>query len=160
MHFTHLCRKCRSKRVADRPFEERFLRDQEAFQRTLLTSLRNDYYYSAFSDDAQVARNRELVSYWDWLSLMICLGFGDQRRIPGVPAAAGTLDLELTAVNGNRNRIMISPWPFREPSLALTFEGRHLLGTFSRQADMRRAFRRSSVIAIQVELTPPAAEAR
>src|SRR6266566_5068180 len=96
LHFTYLCQQhpvsqpaeaCR--RVAE------FLEEQERLQSAVRTSLLNDVYYAPWSTDDLIQRNRQLVSLWDRLSLLLCMNFSEEQVIRDVPAARGTVQVTL-----------------------------------------------------------------
>jgi hypothetical protein len=43
----------------------------------------------------------------------------------------------LTPKEGDRTYVTVSPWPFREPTVPLTVEGRALTGRFPDEAALR-----------------------
>jgi hypothetical protein len=154
LHFTHLCE---NHRKFDSPkqfeLEKKFLHDQEELQTTLLTSLKNDFYYEPWSSDENIQRNARLVSVWDWLSLSLCMGFDDERVVANVPAATGPVQLKMTIKDDHIVRF--DPWPFRsEEPLQIVCEGRHLLTTFSDEEKMREALRAASPVTLKFDLVP------
>ncbi len=154
LHFTHLCE---SHRKFDSPkqfdLEKKFLHDQEERQGTLITSLRNDFYYAPWSTDDNIRRNARLVSVWDWISLSLCIGFEDERVIENVPSAAGPLDLRMRIKDSHI--IRFDPWPFNtESPLQFVCEGRHLLKTFTDEQKMHEALRAASPVILKFDLVP------
>jgi hypothetical protein len=125
-----------------------YLEEQEALQTTLLTSLQNDFYYEADLTEDTVTRDQQIVSIFDWLSLLACLAPGQQKTIPNVPAKEGKLSLTLTPLDREGRRIKIEPWPLRVPRLELVCEGRRLLKTFKDQDRMREAVKAASRLTI------------
>lgn len=154
LHFTHLCdnhRKFDSPK--DFELEKKFLHDQEELQRTLATSLQNDFYYGPWASDENIERNARLVSVWDWISLSLCIGFEEERVIAKVPSAAGEITLNLAVKDGHIVRF--DPWPFRsEEPLQIVCEGRHLLKTFTDEEKMREALRAASPVTVKFDLVP------
>ena len=130
-----------------------FLRDQRAFQDTLMTALRNDPQCSAYSSDEPIGRNRQLVSLWDWMSLLLCMGFSETQVIHDVPTATTKAAISLTVVShGLSTRANVAPWPFQRDSLRLICEGRRLVGTFNDESAMRDALRSAVPVTMQIEL--------
>lgn len=154
LHFTHLCDKHRK---FDSPhefeLEKKFLREQDELQRTLVTSLQNDFYYGSWATDENIERNARLVSVWDWVSLSLCMGFDDERVIENVPCAGGQMSLTMTMKD--RHVVKFDPWPFRsEEPLQIVCEGRHLLKTFSDEEKMSEALRAASPVTLKFDLVP------
>ena len=154
LHFTHLCqnhRKFNSPREFE--LEKKFLHDQEERQRTLVTSLQNDFYYGASATDENIERNARLVSVWDWISLSLCMGFDEERVIANVPFAGDRRNLTMTMKDGHIVRF--DPWPFCvEEPLQIVCEGRHLLKTFTDEEKMRDALRGASPVTLKFDLVP------
>ena len=156
-HFVHLCQRHRQ---AGSPKEfndkQAFIKEQEILQDTLLTSLQNDFYYAPCVEPGLLNRNCQLLSVWDWLSLSLCIGFGEERVIEEVPAAQGQISIKITKLDDLRFRV--SPWPFgrrknSEP-LRLICEGRRLLATFTDETKMREALRAASPVTLKFDLVP------
>jgi hypothetical protein len=151
-HFTWLCARHPSTSPADRRLEKQFLEDQDMLQTTLLTSLRNDFYYEPWSTDEILLRNRQLVSLWDWLSLSLCLGLREERVVKDVPIAEGLTTIAMTPLNLEATRVAVSPWPFRDDILRVMCEGRHLLKRSSNETEMREAIRAASPVTLKIDL--------
>src|SRR5215212_4896976 len=62
MHYSTLCQRHPSLDCPpEAQMKQKFLDDQRSFQSAILTSLQNDFYYSAFSTDEMIGRNRQLI---------------------------------------------------------------------------------------------------
>jgi hypothetical protein len=132
-----------------------FLAEQNTLQHTVLTSLRRDAYYSAYSGEDVIARNRQLVSLWDWMSLLLCMGFGQKQVLSDVPAADAKIDVTFTSLDTNgSSRVKVSPWPFQQESLRLVCEGRRLPRTFTEESAMRDALKTAEPATVQIDLLP------
>jgi hypothetical protein len=151
-HFTWLCRQHPSTSPADRRLEKKFLEAQEMLQATLVTSLRNDAYYAPFSTDEMLLRNRQLVSLWDWLSLLLCLGFRDERLVRDVPFSKGLTTIVLKPLNAEATRVAVSPWPFHVETLPIECEGRRLLRRCPSEEEMREAIPAAAPMTLKIEL--------
>jgi uncharacterized protein DUF3891 len=132
-----------------------FLAEQDMLQQKLLTFLRRDAYYGVYSGEDIIARNRHLVSLWDWISLLLCMGGCQRQILAGVPGSDANIDLILTPLDTSEsNRVKVSPWPFQKKSLKLVCEGRRLLETFIEEKAMRDALRTASPVTVQMDLVP------
>jgi Protein of unknown function (DUF3891) len=155
MHFTWLCRTHGAQLPEEQhQLEENFLEDQAALQTTLLTSLRNDFYYEAYSSEEIIALNRQLVSLWDWLSLLLCMGFPEECVVDKVPALNELTQLRLKPVQGESTKVAVEPWPFRDERVTITCEGRQLLKSYSNERELRKAIRAASPITLKFDLVP------
>jgi hypothetical protein len=152
LHYTGLARKGSSSQDQDAEnLAANFISEQEELQTTLMISLQNDFYYGPSSADETIERNREMISLWDWMSLLLCLGFKEEKRIPGVPGTHGQVELGMVALDGGK-RITIQPWPFRNSRIELICEGRRLLKTYRSEEEMRAMLRAAAPITIPMEL--------
>jgi len=156
LHFTAMCER---HPIADQPEEARlrrdFLAEQTAFQSALLTSLRNDSYYAPFSDDDLIARHRQLLAVWDWLSLLLCIGLDSGRAVAEVPTREGLAPLTLTPADDRSGPIIVAPWPFRSELVNLVCEGKRLPRHFKTEGEMREALRKAPTVTLQMELSSP-----
>jgi hypothetical protein len=137
------------------PNERDFLETQARLQAELIQSLRGDPHYAPWCAEEVLERNSRLLAVWDWLSLLLCMGLAEVRRIPKVPAAQGILDLTLRPEAEAPTRTRVSPWPFRAPSVKLVAEGRHLRPTSRTEPQMRAALQTAPRLALALELLPP-----
>jgi len=154
MHFINLTQR-RRKSDSPREFELKmnFVKTQEVLQTMLLTSLQNDFYYEPFVAPEALARNNQLMTLWDWMSLALCIGSEEKAVFEEIPSKNDPL--RLTLARQDANRVHISPWPFRQPaSLQLTCEGRRLHGTFTDEIKMREALRAASPVTLTFDLIP------
>jgi hypothetical protein len=129
-----------------------FLDQEQAFQTRLLTELRSGLYFAVHVAPDAIARNRRLIAVWDALSLAICGGQRDPRRIGGVPTVDGETLLSVLPDNSDPTRVAITPWPFAEEVVTLRFEGRRLPGRFADEAAMRAALARAPWVSFTVRL--------
>jgi hypothetical protein len=153
MHFAKLCHRHRQ---FDSPQEfdlqMKFLHEQGELQRTLLTSLQNDFFYSAWASDENIERNARLVSIWDWISLSLLIGFEKQRVIEHVPSGPGELVMRMEFKD---HAVRFDPWPFRnDEPFQIVCEGRHLLSTFTEDKKMHEALRAASPVTLKFDLVP------
>jgi hypothetical protein len=133
---------------------QRYLEQERVFQEELLASLRSDPYYKSYVSDEVVARNRQLVGFWDALSLAICFGRTSPQSWEQVPTATSTTRLTLTAREDDPTHLIITPWPFRRQQLTLVYEGRYLTETFLNEAKMHEALSHAPWVTLQTILFP------
>ncbi|MBV9385910.1 MAG: DUF3891 family protein [Chroococcidiopsidaceae cyanobacterium CP_BM_ER_R8_30] len=131
-----------------------FLKREYTFQSQLIASLRNDSYYAPYVMPEVIGRNRQLVAIWDALSIILCQGFQGEQQVNQVPTASGATKLTLTAEEDNPFQIAVSPWPFQQTQVTLTYEGHLLHETFTDETAMREALRGDSWRTISTTLKP------
>lgn len=155
MHFTVLAQRI----LRDRSSEEAalaadFLEAQNQLQATLLTSLRNDFYYGSRSADEEVRRDQQFLSLVDWISLQLLLRFKDERVTREQEARPTAAQFELRPLNIPGTEVSLDPWPFRKTSLRLVCDGRRLFTRFSDEEKMREGIRAASQVTLTIDLVP------
>ena len=128
-----------------------FLEEQEILQTTLETSLANDFYYTEFSLPEIVRHHQQLVSLWDWMSLLLCHGLAEPQSIRWNRRKGELIHLRLTPEAGGLN-INVVPWPFMKPEVTLVCEGRHLLKSYEGEPQMREGLRGAAPIVLRIVL--------
>ena len=118
-----------------------YLDGQRALQADLRASL------GAAPDE--VERNRELLFFWDWLSLALCLDWAPAAS-PELPGAG---PLRLEAADGGT--LTLDPWPFARPEVRLHAEGRGLPGPFASEAELHAALASAPWTALEWRLVAP-----
>jgi hypothetical protein len=93
------------------------------------------------------------------LSLAICGGRRDARRIGGVPTVDGETVLSVLPKSSDATRVAVAPWPFAEEVMTLRFEGRRLPERFADEAMMRAALAQAPWVSFEVQLNPTAVDA-
>jgi uncharacterized protein YnzC (UPF0291/DUF896 family) len=153
MHFSNISRQ---NWVSDKKKEngllQAYMEEQDVFQKTLLTSLRNDFHYGASLSEEIAVRDQQMVSIFDWLSLLACLRLREQKTIPDVPTRGQKLPITLTPLDSNGRRLQLDPWPLRVPRLELVCEGRRVLKTYKDQEEMRESLKAASRVTVITEL--------
>src|SRR5688572_13065916 len=146
-------RRDQSKETAsERIMHESFAASQDSLQQSLIASLRDDPAYAAFVSDDAIERNRRLIWTWDWMSLLICMGFDNRATIENVPARDG--NVSITMNDAGAGRIWITPWPFGTANVKLKWEGRRLHGRLQDEREMRRALEKAPWLTLAVQLEP------
>ena len=98
-------------------------------------------------------RNQRLVWTWDAFSLALCLDWAPYT-LRGVPAADGTVDVELAPLS--ERTVAVDPWPFAVDALRVRTEGRVLRGRWADEAEMRAALREAHWTELELDLVPGA----
>ena len=94
-------------------------------------------------------RNRELIFFWDWLSLALCLGWAPAES-PPLPGAG-----RLRLAPAGDGALTLDPWPFARPELRLHTEGRRLPGPFESEAELHAALASAPWTALEWRLMTP-----
>jgi hypothetical protein len=131
-----------------------FLADQHALQAELRASLAADPGAAEGVAPERLQRNSDLVWTWDGMSLALCLGWAPWRaeRVP--LAGGGATDVEI-APGGAPDRVLVDPWPFRQPALAVHCEGRRLrAGGYPNENALRSGLAAAPWETLTVELAP------
>ena len=123
-----------------------YLDDEREFQSSLRRSLD--------AEPAEVDDAVALVRCWDWMSLFLCTAESDHSTMEAVPSCEGDrVTLEMAWIDGDPTRVRVEPWPFVEPSLTLTVEGRLLAGRYDDRESMLRALDESPWRTITLRLS-------
>ncbi len=138
----------------DAQLVQKFLVGEQAFQKELIATLRNDPDYAPYTTPEAIARNQQLVAIWDGLSLILCMRLLKERLVEKVPTANGETTLKLTPLNGDPTRVSVSPWPFAKETVTLVCEGRYLSETFADEETMRNAIAIAPWATIKTSLSP------
>jgi hypothetical protein len=122
-----------------------FLRRERASQQKLIDSLAADPRYEELMDPEQLEHNRQLMSTWDGLSLMICggvdedgVGIGEYTLMPG----------------SDEDSITVDPWPFSEDELTVFAEARRIHGRFDRPVALNGALINAEQFVMEWRLVP------
>jgi hypothetical protein len=129
---------------------DEYLAEQRAFQAGLLASLRGEASAAAVTSAASVARNSELVWTWDVLSLALALDWAPYT-LPAVPTADGECALDL-APGPAPARLVVDPWPFRSPSVAVRCDGRRLATRYDTDRELSAALADASWETLELTL--------
>jgi hypothetical protein len=131
-----------------------FLDTQAAYQSFAFASLRRDPHYAAAASAESFTRNRRLVSLWDWLSLLICMGRREPEVIREVPTAKGLGEIIMRPKEGDPWGFTLAPWPFRGSSIKLVCEARLLDKKYRTTHEMQMAIKNARILPLQFELSP------
>jgi hypothetical protein len=129
-----------------------FLERQEEFQTSLETSLVNDFYYGEFSTEEILIHHQQLVSLWDWISLLLCHGLEKPRVVAWSGWEKGKVELKLTPLE--EGEVKVEPWPFAVRPIELVCEGRHLLRSYTDENEMREGLREAAPVVLGIRLKP------
>jgi len=140
---------------AQLPLLDRFLEDQRAYQRELMTRIEADESLSAEEKDVAVIDNHfRLLQACDNLSLLTCVAFSSQADLlHALPLRDdGAAEVKVQPLGPRHFRL--APWPFAEEELVFRFPARHVVGgRFLDSAALEAAFRESVVESLSVKLS-------
>ncbi len=129
-----------------------YLQQQAGLQASLLESLQADPRYAAFATPERVGINQRLMAAWDYISLLVCWGVTEIKRLEEIPSKAGLTSIELSPGDGS---IVVSPWPFRDREVCLSLEARRLDRRFDDEASMRKYLSAAPWTRLSILLAPP-----
>jgi hypothetical protein len=125
--------------TADAAAASAFLAEQRVWQERLIATLRADPLTAAGATPELITRNSDLLRIWDFLSLAICLDWAPCVA-DDVPAAEGTIDVNLEVAPGAIGTLTVDPWPFTHPDeITVRCEGRRLHGPYNTDAALQAA---------------------
>jgi hypothetical protein len=141
---------------ADAAAVRAFMADAASFQQRLSDALSADPASAPTARAEVIARNRQLVWTWDYLSLALCLDWAPCSA-KSVPTADGDTALRLDPGDGP-GRVRFDPWPFRPGALTVRCEGQRLTGHYDSDEGMRRALGQAPWETVEIECLPPSPE--
>lgn len=127
-----------------------FIEVRRRFEAQLLASLRADPATAPAAAEDVVARNSQLVSTWDFMSLALCLDY-PPITIPAVPTATDQVSLALSR-GERRDQVRLEPWPFATSSLVVRCEGQRLTGPYGSPEAMHEALAAAPWETVELEL--------
>jgi hypothetical protein len=119
---------------------QRFVAEQEAFQRDLRANL------GETEDGAR--RNQVLVWALDFLSLAPLMGWIPDT-VPA-PTRPGEPDAELSVEPAGPLALTVDPWPFAEDELTIRYQGRRLDRTFEDAGELHAALAVAPWVTVEV----------
>jgi len=131
-----------------------FVERQEELQTNLETSLANDFYYGEFSTEEIIHHHQQLVSLWDWMSLLLCHGLEKAQLVGWAEWKRQGIQLRLTPAAEEPTRVTVKAWPFAAQAFDVVCEGRHLLRTYTGEKEMRQGLKAAAPLVVQVRLEP------
>jgi hypothetical protein len=153
-HFTGLA--ARHNLTTDPPETARairaFLDTEGTWQAEILTGLRADPDWAAHVTDAALTRNSRLLAAWDWLSLLLLTGLRGPAEVPDVPTADGATTLRLIPTDAAGTDVVVAPWPFATPAVALVCEGRQIGAPVADETVLRAGLVRAPWITLRFTL--------
>jgi hypothetical protein len=154
MHGTNLygSRDLTKMTTADASAIRAFLDSQAALQDRLLTSLREDPDSAATALPDNMSRNQRLIATWDAMSLALCGTQRGQREFNHVTTANGECVMTLTPQD---NGVIVSPWPFADDMVSLTFEGRRITERSDTESQFAQKLATARWETVTVTLQPP-----
>ena len=132
-----------------------FLVEQRGFQDATREALASDRHLAEHATPEALERNRLLVGAADRMSLAVCWGVGEDAQVPNAPTGTGgTCGLRLRARGGDREDLILDPWPFAAERVELACEGVRLRGRFADERAMREALETGERVPVVATLRP------
>lgn len=128
-----------------------FSKGQDELQRRLTISLNNDNFYSRFLNGKQLKCQQRLMSLFDYLSLIVCMGNIGEETIQNVPHQSG--EAELTIIRKNERKFVVDPWPFFKKDINLHCDAKRLSQTYSNPEALTSAIQQAKREVFEVKLT-------
>ncbi|MEX0779182.1 MAG: DUF3891 family protein [Balneolales bacterium] len=127
-----------------------FYQKQNALQKRLVDSMTNDSFYHQFMVDALLDHHQKLVSIFDYLSLIICMGNSSNEIIKNIPYQEGIAALSIALKN--RNTFSIDPWPFIEPEFTVRCDAKQLTDLYTDQKALSLGINKAETVILEVKL--------
>lgn len=137
-----------------RDIVQRFMDDLRLLQQELIEELLCDAWYAPFADERIIDRNRRLLAAWDVMSLNICMGIREPHIIAHVPSVDGETTITMQPLDTRPDHVAVHPWPFRDSSVSVRFDGRVLKERFTDEAHMRMALDQAAWLSLTATLEP------
>jgi hypothetical protein len=140
------------------PLLDNFLARQQQLQDTLRTSIRSTTASAETTDEAitsQIQDNFRLLQATDNLSLLTCVDYAAPATLlhPMRKNDGTQSEIQVTP-QGNRT-FRLTPYPFAEPTLTLTFPARHITGkTFASPTELQHQFTNARIEHLTVTVQP------
>lgn len=136
------------------PVRRRYLEQELAFQREMITALSRDPATAPWVTLEQIRRNRRLVATLDYISLIVVMN-ARGRILADVPAGPDRMtSLEIQPIDDPITRWRLTPWPFGADHFDLTFEGRALPEPSATDADLEAALASATWVRVTARLEP------
>jgi hypothetical protein len=131
-----------------------FVERERAAQQRLIESLASDPRYARYVDDATIRRNRNLISAWDYMSLVLCGGLDEPVTTPSVPGRSEPFDLTLAPLDSAGATVSADPWPFAADIVHIVADARRMTGRFDDEVAMRDALDTAEWVSVVIDLVP------
>ncbi len=141
--------------AAQLPLLDAFLEDQRAYQRRLLEEIQADETLSEEEKDwERIEEHFRLLQACDNLSLLTCVAFDQEANLLHPLPLNDGQNAEVTVHPIGPRHFRLTPWPFAEESVTVSFPGRHVDGeTFATSTELEAGFHRADVQTLQVTIT-------
>lgn len=110
---------------------------QNDFQNKVISGLAADPFFADAIGDANLAVTKAWIVAVDTMSLNLCWGLKGDVAIDDVPCSGRKTETIMMSGRSD-GAVAIHPWPFRQPMVHLSIEGRMLDGRVREQADLDR----------------------
>ena len=132
-----------------------FLAEQRVFQDATREALASHRHLAEHATPEALERNRLLVGAADRMSLAVCWGVGEDAHVPNAPTRTGnTCGLRLYARGGDREDLVVDPWPFAADQVELACEGVRLRRRFASAEAMREGLATAERVPVVATLRP------
>ena len=129
------------------PLLDDFLARQQALQQTLRTSIRTNPSFAApHTADEAILDNFRLLQATDNMSLLTCVDYASPATLLHPMRTTDGSHTEVHVTSQGNRRFQLTPYPFAEESITLTFPARHIPGkTFAATQDLKDRFTEAPV---------------
>lgn len=132
---------------------EAFLDRQSAWQNETTRQFQGEPAYARAVTPEILECHQKLISAWDWMSLLLLMGFSDRRSVGDVPSWESSLDLTLQS-NPEMNRVRVAPWPFGSEEIELVCDGKRGDRAFANEEELRRVWATTEIATVRIVLIP------
>jgi hypothetical protein len=140
----------------------RTLREESvAREATLVAALRADPATAPSASVEAVARNSNLLWFWDGLSLGLMLDWAPYtfKTVPTAGDGAAEVELRAVAERDGLPTLSLTPWPFADPGgIVVRAEGRRLAGRCASAQELDVAWAQAPWETVRFALVPAAPE--
>jgi Protein of unknown function (DUF3891) len=135
---------------AQLPLLDDFLARQKQLQDTLRTTIRSTPTPKTETTDEaitnQIQDNFRLLQATDNLSLLTCVDYAAPATLLHPMRKTDGTQAEIQVTPQGKRTFRLTPYPFAEPNLTLTFPARHIIGkTFATPADLQNQFTKAPI---------------
>jgi hypothetical protein len=153
LHYSRICqRHFQAPTTEEGRLKAKFLDEQKQIQEDLLSALRQDPSYQTSVNRENLHRNHDLITLWDWISLILMLDDQPEITLDQVPDSRSRASIRLR--RKSRGHLILEPWPFWSPFVHLVTEIRRIPLSFKNELQMQRAIKEADPVACRFSMTP------
>ncbi|MEX2632885.1 MAG: DUF3891 family protein [Balneolales bacterium] len=131
----------------------KFRDDQKILQNELLEKLYSDPFYKGKLNHT-LKQHQKLISLFDYLSLIICMGSIKEEIITNVPNEKGPANLHVIKSGYDDNAYKVNPWPFIRKEIEVHCDGVKLMSKHTNQASLQREMKSAERITYVAKVIP------